>query len=130
MPTIGVKRDLLFKALGKTYCKLKYNHTYARLIINCFSADDEFQNLCFEFGLELDEVVCKLIFMSIKFYESEIHIFQTTEKLMITKEQGEDSNSSQGASEDVIYRIEIPANRYDLLCLEGLVIGLLVFQGK
>lgn len=21
MPTIGVKRDLLFKALGKTYCK-------------------------------------------------------------------------------------------------------------
>lgn len=22
MPTIGIKRDLLFKALGKTYCKL------------------------------------------------------------------------------------------------------------
>lgn len=48
---------------------------------------------------------------------------------MITKEQGEDSHSSVGA-EDVIYRIDIPANRYDLLCLEGLVIGLLVFQGK
>lgn len=48
---------------------------------------------------------------------------------MITKEQGEDSQLSKGASEDVIYRIDIPANRYDLLSLEGLVTGLLVFQG-
>lgn len=49
---------------------------------------------------------------------------------MISKEQGEYAQSVVGASEDVIYRIDIPANRYDLLCLEGLVIGLLVFQGK
>ncbi|PSN33654.1 Phenylalanine--tRNA ligase beta subunit [Blattella germanica] len=90
MPTIGVKRDLLFKALGKKY------------------TDDEFSELCFEFGLELDEV--------------------TTEKQMITKEQGADQSS--GASEEIIYRVEIPANRYDLLCLEGLVLGILVFQGK
>jgi phenylalanyl-tRNA synthetase beta chain len=47
---------------------------------------------------------------------------------MITNEQG--AEHSSGASEDIIYRIEIPANRYDLLCLEGLVVGLLVFQGK
>jgi phenylalanyl-tRNA synthetase beta chain len=47
---------------------------------------------------------------------------------MISKEQGE--SKSEGASEEVIYRIDIPANRYDLLCLEGLVLGLLVFQGK
>ncbi|XP_066145174.1 phenylalanine--tRNA ligase beta subunit isoform X1 [Euwallacea fornicatus] len=90
MPTIGVKRDLLFQALGKTY------------------TDDEFQKVCFAFGLELDEV--------------------TTEKQMISKEQGDDSQLSQGASEEVIYRIDIPANRYDLLCLEGLVQGLQVFQ--
>ncbi|XP_050294141.1 phenylalanine--tRNA ligase beta subunit isoform X2 [Anthonomus grandis grandis] len=92
MPTIGVKRDLLFTALGQTY------------------TDEEFQKVCFEFGLELDEV--------------------TTEKQMITKEQGDDSQLSQGASEDIIYRIDIPANRYDLLCLEGLVLGLKIFQGK
>lgn len=49
---------------------------------------------------------------------------------MITKEQGEDSQQSVGASEDVIYRIDIPANRYDLLSLEGLVTGLLIFQGR
>ncbi|XP_055851350.1 phenylalanine--tRNA ligase beta subunit isoform X1 [Episyrphus balteatus] len=91
MPTIGVKRDLLFNALGKKY------------------TDDEFQQLCFAFGLELDEV--------------------TTEKQMLTKEQG-DVAAAQDASEEIIYRIDIPANRYDLLCMEGLVTGLLVFQEK
>uniref|UniRef100_A0AAG5CWK2 Phenylalanine--tRNA ligase beta subunit n=1 Tax=Anopheles atroparvus TaxID=41427 RepID=A0AAG5CWK2_ANOAO len=91
MPTVGVKRDLLFKALGKTY------------------TDDEFQKLCFEFGLELDEI--------------------TTEKQMITKEQGQ-VEAAKDASEEIIYRIDIPANRYDLLCLEGLVLGLQVFLGK
>jgi phenylalanyl-tRNA synthetase beta chain len=76
---------------------------------NSFLADDEFQELCFEFGLELDEV--------------------TTEKQMLTKEQGE-AAQAQDASEDIIYRIDIPANRYDLLCLEGLTNGLMVFQRK
>lgn len=90
MPTINIKRDLLFEALGKTY------------------TDDEFQTLCFAFGLELDEV--------------------TTEKQMLTKEQGA-VEAAESASEEIIYRIDIPANRYDLLCLEGLVSALLVFQG-
>lgn len=48
---------------------------------------------------------------------------------MMTKEQGEVA-SAQDASDEVIYRIDIPANRYDLLCLEGLVKGLMVFQKK
>ncbi|KAI5749628.1 hypothetical protein M8J76_008848 [Diaphorina citri] len=90
MPTIGVKRDSLFKALGQTY------------------TDEEFASLCFAFGLELDEV--------------------TSEKQIISKEQGADN--SKGASEDVIYRIDVPANRYDLLCLEGLYNGLMVFLNK
>ncbi|ROL43561.1 Phenylalanine--tRNA ligase beta subunit [Anabarilius grahami] len=38
MPTVSVKRDLLFEALGQTY------------------TDEEFDELCFEFGLELDEI--------------------------------------------------------------------------
>ncbi|XP_060527201.1 phenylalanine--tRNA ligase beta subunit [Cylas formicarius] len=92
MPTIGVKRDLLYKSLGKTY------------------TDEQFAKLCFEFGLELDEV--------------------TTEKQILTKERGEDSLLATDASDETIYRIEIPANRYDLLCLEGLVLGLQIFQGK
>ncbi|XP_054269259.1 phenylalanine--tRNA ligase beta subunit [Macrosteles quadrilineatus] len=92
MPTIAVNRDLLFKTLGKKY------------------SDEEFQNLCFDFGLELDEV--------------------TTEKQMMAKETGLASGNASGASEEVIYKIDIPANRYDLLCLEGLCQGLLVFQNK
>jgi phenylalanyl-tRNA synthetase beta chain len=39
MPTIAVPRDALFEALGKTY------------------TDEEFDELCFDFGIELDEVV-------------------------------------------------------------------------
>jgi len=90
MPTIGIKRDLLFERLGKTY------------------TDEEFDQLCFDYGLELDEV--------------------TSEKTMVSKEKGE--GSAVEASEEVIYKIDVPANRYDLLCLEGLVTSLLVFLEK
>lgn len=38
-----------------------------------------------------------------------------------------DPNDSSG---DVQYKIDIPANRYDLLCVEGLCRALLVFLGK
>lgn len=49
---------------------------------------------------------------------------------MIAKEHGDDLEFNIGSSEDIIYRIDIPANRYDLLCLEGIARGLLIFQGK
>ncbi|KAF3848114.1 hypothetical protein F7725_021142 [Dissostichus mawsoni] len=59
--------------------------------------DEEFDELCFEYGLELDEI--------------------TSEKEIISREQG-DSKAS-GASDVILYKIDVPANRYDLLCLEG-----------
>jgi len=90
MPTVGVNRDQLFKFLEKEY------------------TEEEFDELCFEYGLELDEV--------------------TSEKTMISKEKGEGKASE--ASEEVIYKIDVPANRYDLLCIEGLARSLLVFQEK
>lgn len=71
MPTVSIQRDLLFTSLGKTYTQ------------------EEFDELCFEFGIELDDVV-----------------------------EEEDK---------VVYKIDIPANRYDLLCLEGLSRALRVF---
>jgi phenylalanyl-tRNA synthetase beta chain len=94
MPTIAVPRDALFEALGKVY------------------TDEEFDELCFEFGIELDEV--------------------TSEKEMLIREIGEEKVEEKGhdASEQIIYKIDIPANRYDLLCMEGLVRGLLVFLRK
>jgi len=79
MPTVSLKRRLLFEALGQTY------------------TEEEFDELCFEFGLELDEVVTE------------------------TDDEGK---------EEVVYKLDIGANRYDLLCLEGVVRALLVFQGK
>ncbi|CAG6007939.1 unnamed protein product [Menidia menidia] len=90
MPTVGIKRDLLFKALGKAY------------------TDEEFDELCFEFGLELDEI--------------------TSEKELIGREQGDGKASA--ASDVILYKIDVPANRYDLLCLEGLVRGLQVFKNQ
>lgn len=90
MPTVSVKWDLLFRALGRTY------------------TDEEFDELCFEFGLELDEI--------------------TSEKEIISKEQG--NEKAHGASDVVLYKIDVPANRYDLLCLEGLVRGLQVFKER
>ncbi|BES92328.1 Phenylalanyl-tRNA synthetase beta [Nesidiocoris tenuis] len=90
MPTISVKKELLFKALGQTF------------------TDEEFGFLCFDYGLELDDV--------------------TSERQMLQKEQG--AVVGKDVSDEVIYRIDIPANRYDLLCLEGLVTALLVFQNK
>lgn len=47
---------------------------------------------------------------------------------MASKEQG--GSTVGGLSEEIIYRIEVPANRYDLLCLEGLARALLIFLNK
>ncbi|CAK8683646.1 unnamed protein product [Clavelina lepadiformis] len=91
MPTISVNREQLFKCLGKTY------------------TEEEFDALCFDYGLELDEV--------------------TSEKELIEKEQGH-TKAADGASDAIIYKIEVPANRYDLLCIEGLVQALKVFLRK
>uniref|UniRef100_G1KDC4 Phenylalanine--tRNA ligase beta subunit n=1 Tax=Anolis carolinensis TaxID=28377 RepID=G1KDC4_ANOCA len=90
MPTVSVKRELLFQALGRSY------------------TDEEFDELCFEFGLELDEI--------------------TSEKEIISKEKGD--GKAEGASDVILFKIDVPANRYDLLCLEGLVRGLQVFKER
>src|ERR1700761_2996234 len=83
MPTISVNKASLYKALGKEYTK------------------DEFDELCFEFGLELDE--------------------DTSE----TKRPIVD-----GVEEPPQLKIEVPANRYDMLCFEGIALNLNVFLGR
>ncbi|KAL4633336.1 hypothetical protein ACB092_04G116100 [Castanea dentata] len=88
MPTVSIGRDRLFEALGKTYTQ------------------EEFEELCFSFGIELDDV--------------------TTEKAIMRKEKHLDEESD--GDEEVIYKIEVPANRYDLLCLEGIAQALRIFN--
>ena len=81
MPTINLIRDHLFEAIGKTY------------------TDEEFDELCFEFGVEVDKV--------------------SEEEVEFT------ADGSKGTF--VVYAIDIPANRYDILCMEGFARALRIF---
>nr|CDJ96324.1 B3 B4 tRNA-binding and tRNA synthetase domain containing protein [Haemonchus contortus] len=91
MPTVGIKKVLLDKHLGKIY------------------SEKEFDELCFEYGLELDEV--------------------TSEKAAVEKERGEAAAGDELCDSEV-YKVDIPANRYDLLCVEGLTRALRVFKNE
>lgn len=84
MPTISINRELLFQHIGVSY------------------TDQEFDELCFEFGIELDDVVVE----------------------KVEKENKDDPD------EETIYKIEIPANRYDLLCVEGLGRAIAIYLGR
>lgn len=92
MPTVGVKRDELFAAMQQSF------------------TDEEFDHLCFEFGIELDDI--------------------TSEKQLKQREQGGNAKAADQASDAVLYKIDVPANRYDLLCVEGIARALRVFMQK
>lgn len=78
MPTIPVDKEDLHKSLGRSY------------------TTEEFDELCFEYGIELDE--------------------DTTEECR--------------PGERPQLKIEVPANRYDMLCFEGIAQALNVFLGN
>lgn len=81
MPTIGVDKAALFKELGREY------------------TTEEFDELCFEFGIELDEDTSQ-------------------------------STKPEDQAQPPQLKIEIPANRYDMLCFEGIALNLKVFLEK
>lgn len=83
MPTISVDKAELFTALGREF------------------TTEQFDELCFEFGIELDEDT-------------------TDSKRPIV----------DGVEEPPQLKIEIPANRYDMLCFEGIALNLNVFLGN
>jgi phenylalanyl-tRNA synthetase beta chain len=83
MPTISVDKAELYKTLGQEY------------------TTEEFEELCFEFGIELDEDT--------------------------TNQERPIVNGKQEAPQ---LKIEIPANRYDMLCFEGIALMLNIFRGK
>lgn len=85
MPTITVDKAELYRRLEREY------------------TTEEFDTLCFEFGIELDE--------------------DTTNDVLTARAKNLPSPPPQ-------LKIEIPANRYDLLCLEGVARALRVFLGK
>jgi len=75
MPTISVDKARLFKELGREF------------------TTEQFDELCFEFGIELDE-------------------------------------DTTGIEVPPQLKIEIPANRYDMLCFEGIAMNLNIFLGN
>ncbi|KAK4464799.1 putative phenylalanyl-tRNA synthetase beta chain [Cladorrhinum samala] len=80
MPTIVVDKYRLFEELGEQF------------------TEDTFQQLCFDFGIELD------------------------------KDTENDASRPKDQAPEL--HIEIPANRYDMLCFEGIAMHLNIFRGK
>ncbi len=56
-------------------------------------------------------------------------VAQTSEQEMLQKGQGIVGDATC-SSEEVLYKIDIPANRYDMLCLEGIARALNIFRGR
>lgn len=94
MPTVSLNRDELYERLGKTY------------------SEEEFDELCFEFGVELDEVTSER---------------EEAQKSSATKLSASELSAYSDA---VIYKIDVPANRYDQLCIEGICRGINIFLGN
>jgi phenylalanyl-tRNA synthetase beta chain len=114
MPTVALERDKLFANLG---------------VLGAYD-DDAFEHLCFEFGIELDEIT-SLAEIRKKDRGNKGEEEEEEEEGKARADQKNDDQKNDEAGEDaVVYKIDIPANRYDLLCMEGLVRALLVFQGK
>jgi phenylalanyl-tRNA synthetase beta chain len=93
MPTLAVEKEILFTHLGRSY------------------TDDEFDELCFEFGVELDEITSER---------------EEAEKSSVLKLSDKQIASF---SDTILYKIDVPANRYDLLCVEGLSRAIRIFLG-
>ena len=56
----------------------------------------------------------------------QVMYLQTSEQEMLRKEHGGQENKD--ASDEILYKIDIPANRYDMLCLEGIARALNIFN--
>lgn len=49
---------------------------------------------------------------------------------MARKQRQEVDHTDARPEEEVLYKIDIPANRYDMLCLEGIARALNTFLGR
>ena len=62
--------------------------------------------------------------------EASLTMEQTTEGEIARKQRQEAGTAEVSEEEEVLYKIEIPANRYDMLCLEGIARALNTFLGR
>mmetsp|Transcript_33430 Transcript_33430/g.54403 ORF Transcript_33430/g.54403 Transcript_33430/m.54403 type:complete len:674 (-) Transcript_33430:781-2802(-) len=109
MPTVEIKRKLLLEKLDK-------DESYTQ---------KAFADLCFDFGIELDEVTSE--------YTMILHNKggSLTDKQRKNKKLREQKIPElKTADTEDLYKIDVPANRYDLLCVEGLTRALRIFEQK
>ena len=101
MPTLAVAKDYLFGLIQKSFTKA------------------QFEDLCFEFGIELDDVTS----------EREMYRREHEQQAQSDAQKKELQKKLLTLSDIEMYKIDTPANRYDLLCAEGMAIALRVFRG-
>ncbi|CAD7928949.1 unnamed protein product [Amoebophrya sp. A25] len=110
MPTLGVFADDLCRSLD-----IKYSDQDKEIKQK---SEKEFNSLCFAYGLELDEVTCEY-----EMVEKEKGVEAAEKARKEAAEKGKDTMRT-------IWKVDIPANRYDLLCLEGLTRSLQCYRGQ
>ena len=89
MPNINVLRSELFTKIGREF------------------TDDDFEDLCFQFGVELEH--------------------GSAEEMQMNRVDGD--GNTVDLSNEYVYKIEVAANRYDLLCVEGISSAFRVYLG-
>ena len=89
MPNVYVLKEDLFRFIGKEF------------------TDDQFEDLCFAFGLEVER--------------------GTGEEMNIQKIDGE--GNPIDVKSKTVFKLEVAANRYDLLCLEGFTQAIRAYLG-
>ena len=87
--------------------KLHYFRTSILILFHFATADDDFEDLCFEFGVELEH--------------------GTAEEMQMNRVDGD--GNTVDISDQYVYKIEVAANRYDLLCVEGIASAFRVYLG-
>ena len=70
-------------------------------------SDEDFEDLCFQYGVELE--------------------IGDAEEMQMTR--NDDNGNAIDISKEIVYKIEVAANRYDLLCLEGIAEAFRAYLG-
>ena len=119
MPNVNVLRSELFTKIGREFSKyfhyimisafvLSFYAELLMLIVPVFCiADDDFEDLCFQFGVELEH--------------------GSAEEMQMNRVDGD--GNAVDLSNEYVYKIEVAANRYDLLCVEGIASAFRVYLG-
>lgn len=89
MPNVNVLKKELMHFIGRQF------------------TDEQFIDLCFEFGLEIE--------------------IDTAAEMNMTRV--DDQGNAIDISKETVYKLEVAANRYDLLCLEGFTQAIKAYLG-